>query len=196
MGGDPQPVAVRCRLCPGRARLPRSPGWGPRPVAELAARCGADPAGLERLLRCAAGLGLLARPARRRHLLVSVPGSLHAAILAAGEAAAWQAMTGLADTARTGEPASTAQRGQNYCDYLAARQASARHVSDVTASRSADIAPVVARLDFNGSTVIAEIGGCGIIVAAVLAAHPSCAASCSIAPACSGWLATTWPPPA
>ena len=36
---------------------------GPRPVAELAARCGADPAGLERLLRCAAGLGLLARPA-------------------------------------------------------------------------------------------------------------------------------------
>lgn len=147
---------------------------------------------------CAARRAWACSRARRRrwHLLVSVPGSLHAAILAAGEAAAWQAMTGLVDTARIGEPASTAQRGQNYCDYLAAQPASARHVSDVTASRSADIAPVVARLDFNGSTVIAEIGGCGIIVATVPAAHPSCAASCSIAPACSGWLATTWPPPA
>ena len=34
---------------------------------------------------------------------------------------------------------------RNYCDYLAAQPASARHVSDVTASLSADIAAVVAR---------------------------------------------------
>ena len=77
---------------------------GPLPVTELAARCDADPAALERLLRCAAGIGLLAKPSPGRYgltpagrvLVPAVPGSMHAAILATGDPAAWQAMTGLA----------------------------------------------------------------------------------------------------
>jgi hypothetical protein len=154
---------------------------GPLPVADLAARLDVDPCGLERLLRCAAGLGLFAQPApgcycltgAGRVLLPGVPGSMHAAVLAAGDAAVWQAMTGLAATVRTGEPAFVIQQGRGFPDYLAADPARARVFADCMARRSADIAAVIARLDFSGETVIADIGGGhGTILAAVLAAHP------------------------
>ncbi len=160
--------------CPGYL------GAGPLPVPELAARCQADPALLERLLRCAASAGLLAEPSpgcyaltrAGRMLVPGVPGSMHAAVLAAGDEAAWQALTALAATAWTGKPAFTVQQGRGFDDYLAAHPARARIVGDVRASRSADIAGLIARLDFTGSTVIAEIGGGrGTILTAVLAAH-------------------------
>lgn len=105
---------------------------GPLPVASLASRCEADPDLLERLLRCAASIGLLAQPDPRRYALTSarrmlipgVPGSMYGTVLATGERAAWQALTGLADTARTGEAAFTAQQEYVFHGYLAAHPAS------------------------------------------------------------------------
>jgi hypothetical protein len=154
---------------------------GPLAVTELAARSGADPALLERLLRCAASAGLLAETAPGWYALTSagqvlvpaVPGSMHTAVLATGEPAAWQAMTGLDTTARTGEPAFTAQQGQGFYDYLAADPARAQIFGDFMTSRSADIADVIARLDFSGTEVVADIGGGhGTILAAILATDP------------------------
>jgi len=154
---------------------------GPLPVASLASQCGADPDLLERLLRCAASIGLLIQPTPRsyaltragRMLIPGVPGSMHGAVLATGEPAAWQALTGLADTARTGEPAFTAQQEYVFHGYLAAHPASIPAFRDFEASRLAGIAGEIARLDFTGSTVVADIGGVdATILAAVLAAHP------------------------
>ncbi len=155
---------------------------GPLTVTELAARCQASPVLLERLLRCAAGLGLVAQPAPGCYALtragqVLVPGapeSMHPAILATGEAAGWQALTGLAGTARTGEPAFTAQQHQGFYDYLAAHPDQARVFADFMASRSTDIAAAIASLNFTGTHMVADIGGGhGTILAAVLTAHPA-----------------------
>ncbi len=154
---------------------------GPLHVTELAARCDALPALLERLLRCAAGTGLLAMPApgcyaltpAGRILLPDVPGSMHAAVLATGEPAGWQALTGLAATARTGTPAFAAQQGRDFCGYLAAQPDQGRIFADFMAFRSADVAGTIACLDFTGTTLVAEIGGRrGTVLAAVLKAHP------------------------
>jgi hypothetical protein len=106
-------------------------------------------------------------------LIPGVPGSMHGAVLATGDPAAWQALTGLADTACTGEPAFTAQQGQIFHGYPAACPASLRVFTGFVASRLAGIADQIARLDFTGSTALADIGGVdGTILAAVLAAHP------------------------
>ncbi|MGA2831238.1 MAG: methyltransferase, partial [Streptosporangiaceae bacterium] len=154
---------------------------GPLLVPELAACCGADPAMLERLLRCAAGTGLLAQPSPGCYALTSdgrvlvpgAPGSMHPAVLATGEAAGWQALTGLAGAARTGQAAFTAQQGHGFYDYLAAHPAAARIFAEFMTSRSADVAAVIAGLDFTDTTVVADIGGGhGTILAAILAAHP------------------------
>ena len=154
---------------------------GPLLVPELAACCDADPAMLERLLRCAASIGLLAQPSPGCYALTSdgrvlvpgAPGSMHPAVLATGEEAGWQALTGLAGTACTGQAAFTAQQGRGFYDYLAAHPAAARIFAEFMTSRSADVAAVIAGLDFTGHTVVADIGGGqGTILAAVLAAHP------------------------
>ena len=156
-------------------------GAGPLTIADLAARCDADPAALERLLRCAASIGLIAEPApgcysltpAGQTLVPNAPGSMHSAILATGDAAAWQAMTGLATTARTGQPAFTAQQGRGFYDYLAADPARARIFGDFMTSRSAGIAATIARLDFTGSDFVADIGGGhGAILATILTAWP------------------------
>jgi hypothetical protein len=98
---------------------------------------------------------------------------MHPAVLATGEEAGWQALTGLAGTACTGQAAFTAQQGRGFYDYLAAHPAAARIFAEFMTSRSADVAAVIAGLDFTGHTVVADIGGGqGTILAAVLAAHP------------------------
>ena len=98
---------------------------------------------------------------------------MHPAILATGEAAGWQALTGLDGTARTGEPAFTTQQHQGFYDYLAAHPGQARVFADFMTSRSAGLAATIASLDFTGTGVVADIGGGhGTILAAVLAAHP------------------------
>lgn len=153
---------------------------GPLPVTELADRCDTDPAALERLLRCAAGLGLLAQTGPGCYALTPAgqvlvpggPGSMHPAVLATGDPAAWQAMTGLAATARTGQPAFAAQHGCGFYDYLAAHPGRAAIFAQFMASRSADLAAALARLDFPGPTVADIGGGSGTVLAAILAAHP------------------------
>jgi hypothetical protein len=98
---------------------------------------------------------------------------MRAAVLATGEPAAWQAMPGLDATARTGEPAFTAQHGRGFYDHLAAHPDRARLFQEFMTSRSADVATALAALDFTGAQVIADIGGGnGTILAAILAAHP------------------------
>jgi hypothetical protein len=161
--------------CPGHLAS------GPLAITELAARCEADPAALERLLRCAASIGLLAQTGPECYALTSagralVPGtagSMHAAILATGDPAGWQAMTGLAATARTGESAFSAQHGRGFYEYLGTHPATADVFQQFMTSRSADVAVAISRLDFTGAEVVADIGGGnGTILAAVLAAHP------------------------
>jgi hypothetical protein len=152
---------------------------------ELARRCGAGPGPLERILRCAASLGLLAQPAPGRYALTQagrslcggVSGSMRAAVLATGESAGWQALLGLDVTALTGEPAFAARHGRGFYDHLAAHPDRAAVFGEFMASRSADVAAALAALDFGGDRVVADIGGgsgmvLAAILAAILAAHP------------------------
>jgi hypothetical protein len=150
-------------------------------TGELARRCGANPGPLERILRSAASLGLLAQPAPGRYALApagrtlqaDAHGSMRAAVLATGEPAAWQAMLALDATAYTGQAAFTAQHGRGFYDHLAAHPNRARLFQEFMTSRSADVATALAALDFTGAQVIADVGGGnGTILAAILAAHP------------------------
>lgn len=154
---------------------------GPLSTTELAARCRARPDGLGRLLAWAASAGLLHQPAPGRYELTAagqalrsdLPGSMRAAVLATGEAAGWQAMTGLDHTARTGQAAFDTQHGRGFYDHLAAHPAAALVFQEFMASRSGGLGAAIAALDFTGSGVVADIGGGhGTLLAAVLAAWP------------------------
>ena len=95
------------------------------------------------------------------------------AVLATGEAAGWQAMTGLDHTARTGQPAFDAQQAAaSTTTSLPGPLQGGSSRSSWPAGRPALPRPS-AVLDFTGSAVVADIGGGhGVILAAVLAAWP------------------------
>jgi hypothetical protein len=154
---------------------------GPLSTAELAARCGADPDMLGRLLAWAASAGLAGQASpgcyaltdAGHRLRAGVPGSMRAAVLATGDPAAGQAMTSLEHTIRTGQPAFAAEHGCGFYDYLAAHPVAGQLFQEFMTSRSADLATTIAALDFTTSRVIADIGGGhGATLAAVLTAWP------------------------
>jgi hypothetical protein len=174
---------------------------GPLTVSDLAARCGARPGELTRLLAWAASAGLVRQPAPGRYELADAPASMRPAVLSTGDPAAWGAMTSLEHTVRCGQPAFEAEHGCGFYDYLAAHPAAGQAFAAFMASRSSRLATAIAALDFTASRVVADIGGgYGIILASVLAAWPHLNGILADRPdvleAARGWLARAGSAPA
>jgi len=153
-------------------------------VRQLAERCGADSPALARLLRTAAGLGLVRSVASENgervyaltpagnSLRDDVRGSMRSIAVLQGAPDFLMAMGSLADTVRNGH-SGFAQRFDSFYGYLESHPETRRHFDIFMSSRSLSIAEAVAaQYDFSGITTIADIGGgIGRILATILQAN-------------------------
>jgi O-methyltransferase domain len=158
---------------------------GPLTVDVLAERCGADRLALLRLMRTAAGLGVVtsrttedgvttyALTPAGMTLRGDVQRSMRSVVIPQGAPDFLAAMGSLAEAVRDGKSPFAAQYGSMY-GYLE-RHPEARHHFDAHMStRSRSIAEaVVAEYDFSGITTIADLGGgVGTILATIMNEYP------------------------
>ena len=154
---------------------------GPLSADELAKRCGADAAALERVLRVVAAIGLVKQVTPGTYALTESgetlrsdsPNSLRAGILVNAEAGSWDAMGSLPEAVRTGRSTFVEKYGPLY-DYLAAHPEAGLVFNEFMRLRSQPMAQGVANgYDFSGINTIMDVGGGkGTFLAAILDAHP------------------------
>ena len=165
-----------------RLGVPDALAAGPASAAELADRTGTQPGPLGRLLRAAAGLGLVTIAPDERYALAPAgellrrgkPGSVgNLAQLFCGDAV-WRAWGELAWSVRTGEPAFEKITGQSPFEHLAADPDLGPIFTEAMAEGTRQAAPgVVASCDLTGVATLADVGGGnGTLLAAFLTAHP------------------------
>lgn len=159
--------------------LPDAMAAGPRPVAELAAECGADPAALNRLMRAMVSMGLFRQTAPRTYALTSVtellrsdvPASLRQMAVLDGEEV-FGSFAEIMHTVRTGAPAFEAIHGEPFYAYLAGRPELAATFAE--AMSGAQVAVALALCDLSGSELLVDVGGgSGGLLAAALARYPA-----------------------
>ncbi|WP_449062415.1 methyltransferase [Planomonospora algeriensis] len=153
---------------------------GPLSTGELAARCGADPSALGRVLRQLASMGFVSATAPGVYELTAsgavlrgdVPDSLRAAVRMIGEEGFWYGLGALPRTVRTGGSAFAERHGPLY-GYLKENPAAGRLFDEYMVARAWPFAEAVAsRYDFSGVRALVDVaGGKGHILAAVLKAH-------------------------
>jgi hypothetical protein len=156
---------------------------GPRTARALAPELGADPDRLHRLLRAAAGIGLLRLDEEDRFSLTpdgqclraDVPGSQRAFALFIGEEWTWRSVGALEHTVRTGQPAIEHLYGARVFDYLAAHAESAKTFdAAMTSSTAVDLDPVVKACDFGRFGTLVDVGGgAGSLLIRALGENPS-----------------------
>jgi SAM-dependent methyltransferase len=158
--------------------LPDAMAGGPRPVAELAAECGADPRALNRLLRAMVSMGLFRQTAPRTYALTSVtellrsdvPGSLRQMAVLDGEEV-FRSFAGIAHTVRTGEPAFESIYGEPFYAYLSDRPELAATFAE--AMSSAQVSAALGLCDLTGVDLLVDVGGgSGGLLAAALVRYP------------------------
>jgi hypothetical protein len=153
---------------------------GARPVAELAAECGADPVALDRLLSDLAHFGLFRHSGADGYALTSVgellrtdvPGSLRQTAIMHGEEVA-RAFVAITHTLRTGRPAFDEVHGLPFYDYLNDHPVVANTMAE--AMGTVGPPPVLAGYrPLERAELLVDIGGGdGGLLAAVLTAHPT-----------------------
>jgi len=155
----------------------------PRPIAELARECGADPAMLLRLSRALAAFGIfavdaegnIANTARSLQLRRDAKPTLHYAARYWTMPSNWAAWSRLEDTIRTGKPAFELEYGMPNFEYLK-QHPDAAELFDAFMQHSPDgrHAAVVEAYDFSNAHQIVDVGGGnGALLAAILAANPN-----------------------
>lgn len=158
--------------------LPDAMAAGPRPVAELAAECGADPRALNRLLRAMVSMGLFRQTAPRTYALTSVtellrsdvPGSLRQMAVLDGEEV-FRSFADIAHTVRTGEPAFESLYGEPFYAYLSGRPELAATFAE--AMSSAQVSAALGLCDLTGVDRLVDVGGgSGGLLAAALVRYP------------------------
>jgi SAM-dependent methyltransferase len=165
-----------------RLRLAEIIGGAPRPLAELAAACDANPAALYRLLRALAALGIFAEREGRAFahtplseaLRPGVPGSMHGLALMTGlmHMHAWPEIT---SSVRTGEPAFNKVFGKGVFEHVTGdREAGAAFDDAMAGYTAATAAAVVRGYDLSDASTIVDVGGGnGALLAAILERHPA-----------------------
>ncbi len=154
----------------------------PVPVDELAARCGADPDALERVLRLLAAYGIFAhRPEGYGHTEASRllrsdhPLSMRAFPRMMGLPVFWASLARLDHSVRTGAPALNLVDPAGLWAYNQVHPGEAQIFGQaMTAKAGADVAAVLGAYDFRRFGTIADIGGGrGHLLRAVLDAAPA-----------------------
>jgi hypothetical protein len=170
-------LPAQCCYALARLGVPDLLASGPRPVAELAAECGADPQVLHRMLRALAALGLLRRVEPDSYALTSVtellrsdvPDSLRATAIMHGEEV-FRSFAEIMHTVHTGEPAFDKVHGRGFYDYLAEHPGTASVFA--AAMGSEPVPAALAGVDLSGVGTLVDVGGGdGRLLAEVLVAH-------------------------
>jgi len=156
---------------------------GPRSGDELAAATGSHPDALYRLLRALAAVGVFREEPGRRFALTPLGDCLRAdAPLPVGPWAAfaaspsqWQAWGALLHSVRTGENAFRHVHGADVWTYRARHpEAGAAFDRAMTGMTHLGTEAVLASYDFSRFGTIVDVGGGhGLLLAAILAAHPA-----------------------
>jgi cyclopropane fatty-acyl-phospholipid synthase-like methyltransferase len=151
---------------------------GPRPVAELAAECGADPRVLNRLLRAMVSMGLFRQTAPETYALTSVtellrsdvPASLRQMAVLDGEEV-FRSFADIMHTVRTGAPAFEQIYGEPFYAYLSGQPELAATFAE--AMNGAQVSAALALCDLTGVGRLVDVGGGnGGLLAAALARYP------------------------
>lgn len=159
--------------------LPDAMAAGPRPVAELAQVCGADPRTLDRLLRALVAAGLFRQTAPQTYALTSVtellrsdvPGSLRQMAVLDGEEV-YRSFADIVDTVRTGTPAFESIYGEPFYAHLAGRPELA--ATFVEAMGGARVSAALALCDLTDTELLVDVGGGrGDLLAAALVQYPA-----------------------
>jgi len=155
---------------------------GPVSCAELARQAGADEAALYRVLRLLAALGVFTEVSPRSfgltilgsRLRTDSPASMRSWALIHGSFGGCQPHEHFLHTVRTGEPGFVTAHGMPLFEYLAQHPGDAAVFDAAMAERTAAFAPSVAvGYDFSGIRTVVDVGGGrGILLAAILRAHP------------------------
>jgi hypothetical protein len=149
---------------------------GPLPVAELAARTGANVQALRRMLRALASMGLFRGTAPDTYALTSlsellrsdVPGTLRQTAVLHGEEV-HRSFGEIMHTVHTGAPAFPKVHGMPFYEYLAEHPDTAETFAEAMGSER--VPAVLADCEFTG-TVVDVGGGSGGLLAEVLAGQP------------------------
>ncbi|WP_309248549.1 methyltransferase [Streptomyces sp. MNP-20] len=162
-------------------QLPVGGGEQPRPVpvAQVAARVGADPRGLARLLRHLAAVGLVA-PAGESYAATETgallrqdarPSLRPLALLYGGPF--YDSFGALAHSVRTGEESFAALFGKGHFDYLTEHPRLARLFDAAMAASAAMFEPIPGLFDFRGARVVVDVaGGNGHLLGRILEHAP------------------------
>lgn len=155
---------------------------GARTAPAVAALESSDTDATYRLMRAMAAIGLLdhdgqggfAVTALGGLLRENAPGSLRAAALARSGPGLWQGLGLLPQAVREGASQIVQATGRTLFDFFTANTEAARIFSQAMADLSGQVAEdVVALLDLDGASSVADIGGAnGSLVVALLRAHP------------------------
>ena len=150
----------------------------PQAAETIAARVGAHPPTLYRLMRALASVGVLHEDDERRFALTPIgsclrknaAGSLHACALSIGQPYYWAAWSELPHSVRTGEAAFTEAHGMSAWDYRAQHPDEAQAFNrSMTAMSQRLSRAIVLAYDFSRFSCIVDVGGgSGSLLAAVL----------------------------
>lgn len=155
---------------------------GPRTAVEVAKQTGTDPSGVRRLLRALVGIGLVVQvdgelfrlTGLGEQLRADVPGSLRDQVLLSTMPELWRAWGQLAHSVRTGEPARHPGTGLTPQESMLRDSELAGKYRAAMADSNRHIAPLVAAAyDFSRYGTVADIGGDGTLIAAVLVSQPN-----------------------
>jgi len=155
---------------------------GPKSAEALAARAGADPVALTRLLRALTNIGVFGERDDGRFEMTPLaatlksdhPGSLRPLLVLLGQTYHWGAWTHLLHSVQTGEPAFERMHGQRFFDYLGANPDAERVYGEWrTRQTELQIPAIVDAYDFSRFKSVVDVGGGhGRLLAAILKANP------------------------
>jgi hypothetical protein len=167
-------VAQACYVV-AKLGLPDAMAAGPRPVAELAAECDADPRVLNRLLRAMVSMGLFRQTAPQTYALTSVtellrsdvPASLRQMAVLDGEEV-FRSFADIMHTVRTGTPAFESIYGEPFYAYVSGQPQLAATFAE--AMSEAHVSVALSLCDLTGVTRLVDVGGgnAGLLTEALL----------------------------
>jgi len=167
-----------------RLRLADLLADGPLSSDELAPRVGAHPDGLYRVMRAGVVAGLFTQVPPRTFTLTpmgaclrsEVPGTMHDMAIMMTAPGHWLPWSDLFTAVQTGRSTARKALGTDLWEHYKKNPEEAAHFDRAMGSFSSFVATEVARLhDFSPYARVADVGGSqGVLLAAVLRAHPSC----------------------
>lgn len=156
---------------------------GPKTAQHLAEKTGSDERSLYRVLRTLASVGAFSEADGKNFsntpmtetLKIDHPNSTCDLTIWLHEPEHWNVYAGLMHSVKTGKPAWDEVLGEPVFPYLFKTNTELGDIFNraMTSFSHQSIGPVLEAYDFSGAEVIADIaGGCGHLLAAILAAHP------------------------